>query len=285
MSPTETDLEPRLIETLRAKAAQVPDVMESFDPDVVDLGGRDGRGTRPWLVAAAAIGFVVLAVAGLVIAFGGRDAGEPANPAPAVPVAGIAVDALPELRFQLSEYTTVPGLNEIALKSFGGTHGLVFDDPALADFRLDASAPGFSDRGTVTLEAGRDYTIYCPIPGHRAAGMEAVIHVSGPGERPTKGPMPTPMPTRPDGSVDVEQLPDFIPVASVGGSPGYVEREYLFGSAGSDLPQPVVAEDLETLVGYMYPGRGFVPLGVDPETVPFVSTTTLGSTTTTTAVP
>lgn len=32
-------------------------------------------------------------------------------------------------------------------------------------------------------------------------------------------------------------------------------------------------EDLRTVVGHLYPGRGFVPIGVDPSGVPEPTTT------------
>jgi hypothetical protein len=183
---TETELEPRLIETLRAKAAQIPAVTETFDPEVVDLAPPDpGPSRSRTVLIAAAVVLVVVATVGLVLAFADRDTGEPASPPPPEPAAAVvAVDALPALKYQVPEFGTGAGLNEIVLTTFGGTHGLVFADPALRGFQLDASGSGGSDRGTVTLEAGRDYTIYCPIPGHRAAGMEAVIHVRADDEPP-----------------------------------------------------------------------------------------------------
>jgi plastocyanin len=76
------------------------------------------------------------------------------------------------LKYSAEEYTVRSGTIEISLGSQGGTHTLVFDDPSLSGFELiDPSGPM---SGTVTLEPG-SYTIYCQIPGHRAAGMEATI--------------------------------------------------------------------------------------------------------------
>lgn len=59
-----------------------------------------------------------------------------------------------------------------------------------------------------------------------------------------------------------------------GGIVGYVPKRFLLSAPGktTGLPvepdHPVYAEDLRTLVGRMVAGKGFVPLGVDPRTVP-----------------
>ena len=65
----------------------------------------------------------------------------------------------------------------------------------------------------------------------------------------------------------VDTAPDFIAVVGdhvlVG---GYVNRERLMKTGPNDYVA-VCDESLTTTVGYFYAGRGFVPLGVDPETV------------------
>jgi len=188
MSGADTELEPRLRETLRVKAAQVPERAEAFDPALAPLGDGGGRGRAkasfPFLIAAAVA--VVIAVAvGVVIALSGEDRHEPGGvAAPTGPaVARLEVHALPTLKFQADEFTTSAGINEIEFVDFGGTHALVFEDPALSYFGV--TVPTGPTRGKVDLEAGRDYRIFCTIPGHRVAGMEAVIHVSAaPGSTP-----------------------------------------------------------------------------------------------------
>lgn len=88
----------------------------------------------------------------------------------------------------------------------------------------------------------------------------------------SKGTMP---PAGPNGEVDPRTAPDFIAVA-VGDRDGigYVPKEYLLPepTTSTELPHgdpwPVYAEDLQTLIGHMVPGKGFVPLGVDPATIP-----------------
>jgi len=88
-------------------------------------------------------------------------------------VATVEVDALPTLKFQSTEFTTKVGINEMKYVDKGGTHTLVFAEPALAGFII--SVPPTSSK-KVDLLAGT-YTIFCSIPGHRAAGMEATLTV------------------------------------------------------------------------------------------------------------
>jgi plastocyanin len=89
------------------------------------------------------------------------------------PVATVRVNALPSLRFQDKQFTTQAGINEIKYVDRGGTHTLVFAEPEFAGFILKVPP---TDSGKVELKKG-DYTIYCTIPGHRAAGMQATITV------------------------------------------------------------------------------------------------------------
>jgi plastocyanin len=90
------------------------------------------------------------------------------------PVASVEIDALPSLKFQAKEFPTKAGVNEIKYIGKGGTHTLVFEDPQLAGFELQVPP---DDSGKVDLKAG-SYVVYCSIPGHRAAGMEATIKVA-----------------------------------------------------------------------------------------------------------
>jgi len=98
------------------------------------------------------------------------------------------------------------------------------------------------------------------------------------GSLPTKGPIP-PQAFRLDGPLDPSLLPDFVPAQGRDGQiAGYVPKAYLLGSPGignttggptGDVA-PVFAADLRTLVGHMVPDKGFVPLGVDPASVPTI---------------
>jgi hypothetical protein len=74
-------------------------------------------------------------------------------------------------------------------------------------------------------------------------------------------------PPGPNGAVDASSAPDFIAVAGQGpGIVGYARRQDVLSP--SDKAFPVYADDLRTVVGQMVPGKGFVPVGVDPNAVP-----------------
>lgn len=95
----------------------------------------------------------------------------------------------------------------------------------------------------------------------------------------SKGTMPPP---GPNGQVDANSAPDFIAVAGRDGSvAGYMRKEALLPPAGvgspGDAAWPVYGEDLRTVVGQMVPGKGFVPAGVDPATIPAIPVQTAPS--------
>jgi hypothetical protein len=93
----------------------------------------------------------------------------------------------------------------------------------------------------------------------------------------SKGPIPQSAITS-TGEIDPTRVPDFVPVWSRDGShyAGYVARAYVLGleeprrTAIRDAVDawPVYGPDLTTLVGRMFPDKGFVPLGTDPQAFP-----------------
>lgn len=123
-------------------------------------------------------GFAVLVLsAGLLTlgpseekASGGGGFKQPAGP----PVATLEVDALPSLSFQATQFSVPPGVIQVNYNDVGGTHTLVFDNPKFSGFQL--AVPQGPKTGKVQLDPG-SYTIYCTIPGHRAAGMQATVSV------------------------------------------------------------------------------------------------------------
>ena len=79
----------------------------------------------------------------------------------------------------------------------------------------------------------------------------------------SKGTMPPP---GPNGQADTASAPDFVAVAGPNdGIAGYVRKEALLDPG--DASFPVYGEDLQTVVGQLVPGKGFIPAGVDPATV------------------
>jgi hypothetical protein len=87
----------------------------------------------------------------------------------------------------------------------------------------------------------------------------------------SRGTMP---PADANGEVDPSAVPDFIAYAGrTDQIIGWVPKSYLIDPAqhcrGPQCePIPVYADDLSTLIGHDVPGRGFVPVGADPATVP-----------------
>jgi hypothetical protein len=101
----------------------------------------------------------------------------------------------------------------------------------------------------------------------RALMLAVVIVVAACSGAASKGTMPPP--SGPHGVVDPSGVPDFVAVAGRDdGIAGYVAKEAILQA--SDQTWPVYADDLRTVVGQLVPGKGFVPAGVDPATVPDV---------------
>jgi len=104
----------------------------------------------------------------------------------------------------------------------------------------------------------------------------------------TKGPVPTV-----NGTLDFQNAPDYISVIWHGTLVGYVPKGYVTPSpvdtpANGLLGQvaPVYGPDLKQLVGHMYPGVGFVPLGKSITSVACMpATATANGTTSTTPCP
>ena len=68
-----------------------------------------------------------------------------------------------------------PGPIHITYRNEGAIqHTLVIE--GVDGFRLDVAAKGSVDHGTVDLAPGT-YTMYCDVPGHRQAGMQATLSV------------------------------------------------------------------------------------------------------------
>src|SRR5262245_16120623 len=72
------------------------------------------------------------------------------------------------------------GISKITLDNAGGEHTFHLEDETTLMDTLHVNAAGDAVSGRAFFSKAGDYVFYCTIPGHRQAGMEGVIHVSGP---------------------------------------------------------------------------------------------------------
>ena len=103
---------------------------------------------------------------------------------PTGPIEGsFTIHAAPSDRlvFQPSSVNVSTGIYAIALAGGSDTsHTLDFDDPATLWSPLAVNTYGEVVTARAFFGHAGDYTFYCAVPGHRAAGMEGVVHVTGP---------------------------------------------------------------------------------------------------------
>ncbi len=146
------------------------------------------RATRRWAWLAVA----ALTVGGAAAYAIGSDRSAGPAPAPAAPAHGEQhagdQDAAPDpvagapqmavtatsFRFEPSELTVAAGRPvNVALTSQDALHDFVVEG---AGFHLSADA-GDTSSAALTVPRPGTYTVYCSVPGHRAAGMEATLRV------------------------------------------------------------------------------------------------------------
>ncbi len=90
------------------------------------------------------------------------------------PVGTLTVIAT-NFQFQAANLDIPPGIVEIKYTSQEGSHTLAFDEPQFSYVNL--SQPGGAESSKITAVDGQVYTIYCTLPGHRAAGMHSTLTV------------------------------------------------------------------------------------------------------------
>jgi uncharacterized cupredoxin-like copper-binding protein len=127
-------------------------------------------------IALVVLGLLPVAVA----ACGGGGGGTAAKSG----VAGASVHAVTvkesEYKLQLSTTKLGAGTYRFTARNVGKIpHALEIDGPGVSDMRTPGTiAPGSSKTLTVTLKKG-SYEIYCPVPGHKAMGMDMHVTVGG----------------------------------------------------------------------------------------------------------
>lgn len=125
--------------------------------------------------------FVVALTAVLTVAVGacGSDDDTAGNATPGADegAAGSELTVVAEdISFPTGTYTADAGSIDVTYENEGSIeHTLVVED--VEGFKLTVTSNGDVDEGTVDLEPG-SYTIFCDVPGHREAGMEATLEVS-----------------------------------------------------------------------------------------------------------
>src|SRR6476469_6869529 len=123
----------------------------------------------------------------------------------------LQVDAS-NFHFQADNFDIPAGIVEIKYVSLEGSHTLAFDEPQFSYVSL--AVPGGKDAAKIEAVQGQKYTIYCTLPGHRTAGMQATLTVgpkdSGKAEAGTATPTTTLVggatsTTAPKGQSEVDQ--------------------------------------------------------------------------------
>jgi uncharacterized cupredoxin-like copper-binding protein len=126
-------------------------------------------------VAAVAIVAGALAVTGAGVATAGNDEGAHAAKA----TRSLKADAGGDLKFNKSKLSAPAGKITVTMKnpsSSGSEHGLEIEGKG-KEKRGKIVQPGGTSKVTITLKPGK-YEYYCPVTGHKAAGMKGKLTVN-----------------------------------------------------------------------------------------------------------
>jgi plastocyanin len=97
------------------------------------------------------------------------------------PAGKLDVSALAALKFDPSSLTAKTGISMVTLTDdAAGPHTLDFDDAKTLFAGLAVSGAGEKASSRIFFGEPGQYTFYCAIPGHRAAGMQGTVTVTGP---------------------------------------------------------------------------------------------------------
>jgi plastocyanin len=137
-----------------------------------------GKNGLSVFILASVVLFVAMITA--VVVFGVEsEAKGAASPAASPAAAGHRVPVVEtEFKIALPAQKVAPGKVTLVVKNAGHIgHDLVVSGPGVsAAAKTPLIAAGSAATLTVTLGAG-SYTVYCSVPGHRAAGMVATLNV------------------------------------------------------------------------------------------------------------
>lgn len=83
-----------------------------------------------------------------------------------------------EYKIVLSTTSVPPGTYSLDAVNQGKiNHALAIDGPGVSNKQTSTISPGSSQALVVTLQKGT-YDIFCPLPGHKALGMDAKLTVT-----------------------------------------------------------------------------------------------------------
>jgi uncharacterized cupredoxin-like copper-binding protein len=112
----------------------------------------------------------LVAVAALPLAACGDDDDDAGSGDDDLPAGAVQVVAVSVSGFDEDSYEAAAGEVTIVFENADSIpHDVVLEDQ---DFKLDEDG----EQGTIDLEAG-EYTLFCDVPGHRDAGMEASLTI------------------------------------------------------------------------------------------------------------
>jgi plastocyanin len=98
------------------------------------------------------------------------------------PITGaFTITALPSIKFAPSVRTVRTGIYAVTfVDGSAASHTLEFGDPATLWSPQRVSSRGEAKTSRIYFGQPGDYRFFCAVPGHRAAGEQGVIHVTGP---------------------------------------------------------------------------------------------------------
>jgi plastocyanin len=189
------DLDQRIADGLRALVDRAPldaDVWPATERYVAEHR-RHRRTVAGAVVAVALLAGVVVTVGVLggagskvVVSHPSLTAEpQPVGPRGALTATGptdgsFTITATPQLFFSPSAVTVTTGIYAITLLDGStGPHTLNFDDPTTLWSELIVNNQGETKTSRIFFGQPGDYTFFCAIPGHRGAGQQGTVHITG----------------------------------------------------------------------------------------------------------